>query len=606
MLYFKYTFNVLKEVNMELKRNKYYYENVEAMKKDLSLLEGDICTTLGYYTENDGGGSSYIIVSSGTEDCGYIHKLSNNLYAKMIVTNNSANIKQFGAKGNGSSDDTLSLKNAIQCDAFFDLLIPSGTYLYSEPINISSTLPYKYIHGSCNYNTWDKYNKSTKLIYIPSSSDSTAITISGSGIKVSDLIIQCGAFGYNTVGIHFKTQYGFFDRLTTTDFDGTSLIFSCPYSNLSLITTTFSSKMSNYISEYGLLESIAEFSPTSGATSININQLVLGSPTYCYHKKGLIIRGNTNLINNLMLPGNAITPLIFENVTSSTINNPYFEYNSFRESSSPFVLFSSNSKGCAINNGYMSGTFNYSDLGLENSCQIFALHSTTPSFISSHMLTNYVDFIIGSNSNNLPVFTDGLNTGTKVSSRFYMSEITGDIINFDSQHITFNTENNTKNICLSLRLRKTDENIKLFSGKTICFGCKYSISSDLPESSISGTVQGLNNNLYNKGQGANGIVQTIAKIPIDYFDTHNYLYFAFLLIKSNLLVYKGSISVENFFFYVVNNNVDYIPTYVEKKGDVFLGDLIFSPNSNLVLTSPNNIQWKLAIDDNGSLSVKKI
>lgn len=49
------------------------YSNIESMKEDTSLSVGDICSTLGYYSPNDGGGAKYMIVLSATEDFGYVH-----------------------------------------------------------------------------------------------------------------------------------------------------------------------------------------------------------------------------------------------------------------------------------------------------------------------------------------------------------------------------------------------------------------------------------------------------------------------------------------------------------------------------------------------------
>lgn len=583
------------------------YNNVQAMKSDTSLTVGSICSTLGYYSPNDGGGAQYRIVSSGSPDNGYIHKLNNNLFAQMIIQDNSANLKQFGAVGDGTTDNTTALLNALSCSKIFDLLIPSGTYLYSQPLHITNANPYKYVHGSCNYNTWDNYHKTTILLYSPQNENTTALKISGSGTRVSDFVVKCKTLGLNTSGINFVAQYGYFERLTTINFDDTSLTFFCPYSNLSMITAAFNSEATSYANEHGNFNLMADFPSGSGSTSININQLILGAPTYCIHNKGLVMRGKVNLINNLMLPSSAQTPLIFEDALSCVINNPYFEYNAGRINSyAPIVSFLDNTKGCRINNGYMSGTFRYENSGMNNTCDVFSPYPTTPSYVVLANSTNYIDFHFEKSDNNTPYITNGLGSSINNTARFYMGEITGSVVDFTTESITFDTQDDSKNICISMRIKKNAENINSFAGKTICFGCRYNSNSTLPESQITGNVQGLSTNSYCRGQGENGIVQTIATIPLNYFDSNNYLYFSPFFIRRPFPDFEGTITAKDFFFYIIEDTVDYIPPSINKKGDVLLGNLIFPPEASPILVSSNKTKWKLGVDNNGNLYTEKV
>lgn len=146
-----------------IKQKIYHFENVEKIKKCLSLVPGDVAETLGYYISNDGGGAKYLIrkkTSSDVEDNGSIHFIGENLVAELIV-NNSVNIKQFGAKTvNITSVNQISsnLDNEEDCSVYFNkalnyvhklallnktrsyncnLIIPGGSYVIKNTIILS-------------------------------------------------------------------------------------------------------------------------------------------------------------------------------------------------------------------------------------------------------------------------------------------------------------------------------------------------------------------------------------------------------------------------------------------------------------------------------------
>ena len=93
-----------------------FYDTVEDMKS-ATLKEGDIIKTLGYWEKGDGGGAYYEIVYAPTDldDGVYVHYLhtSDTLRAHYIMDEFALNSMQFGARGNGTSDDYGTLQKAI-------------------------------------------------------------------------------------------------------------------------------------------------------------------------------------------------------------------------------------------------------------------------------------------------------------------------------------------------------------------------------------------------------------------------------------------------------------------------------------------------------------
>ena len=110
------------------------FDSVSDMKNATNLIEGSYARTLGYYSANDGGESLYKItnIQSQTE---HQESLNSGLYATLIIEN-EVNIKQLGAYGDGTHDDTNYIKQALSL--YDNLYFPNGEYILNDIIAIEN------------------------------------------------------------------------------------------------------------------------------------------------------------------------------------------------------------------------------------------------------------------------------------------------------------------------------------------------------------------------------------------------------------------------------------------------------------------------------------
>ncbi len=133
------------------------FDTVADMVTASTLVIGDIVVTAGYTTKGDGGDNLYEIVAAGTgtDDGGSFIDLPNvlpsALQSKGLFPGSEITVKQFGATGDGATDDTAELQAAANyVGSFVDILsdprrgglrvfFPYGRYLISAPITWNFT-----------------------------------------------------------------------------------------------------------------------------------------------------------------------------------------------------------------------------------------------------------------------------------------------------------------------------------------------------------------------------------------------------------------------------------------------------------------------------------
>ena len=112
------------------------YKSVAEMKADSLLSAGMTACTLGYYSPNDGGAGTYSIRAkqeSDVDDGGSLHELASGLVAELVVKNGAVNVKQFGAKGDGVTDDTDAFQKALNSNK--TVTVTNGTYYLNNTID---------------------------------------------------------------------------------------------------------------------------------------------------------------------------------------------------------------------------------------------------------------------------------------------------------------------------------------------------------------------------------------------------------------------------------------------------------------------------------------
>lgn len=176
-----------------VKKKPYYFNTVADMKADLKLKAGDMAVTLGYYEVNDGGAAEYQIISGNyTDDGGSYLRLKNNLFAKLIIKENTVSIKQFGAYGDNSHNDVTAFNNIINyiSGKYMTLYLNKGVYKLMDSININWANPnfnsnfggsYE-IKGAGIFETKLHFTSSNGLLINP---NSNALTI-----KIHDFCIE--------------------------------------------------------------------------------------------------------------------------------------------------------------------------------------------------------------------------------------------------------------------------------------------------------------------------------------------------------------------------------------------------------------------------------
>ena len=116
------------------------FDNVADMKSATNLVNGSYAKTYGYYERNDGGSAFYKIRTkeeSETTDEKFLVALSDTTLVADLMTLNSINVRQIGAYGDNTHDDSSVLQYAFNKAEDYTIVIPKGTYLISSGLTLN-------------------------------------------------------------------------------------------------------------------------------------------------------------------------------------------------------------------------------------------------------------------------------------------------------------------------------------------------------------------------------------------------------------------------------------------------------------------------------------
>lgn len=120
------------------------YDTVTDLKNATNIVEGSFAETYGFYERGDGGSALYKIRNITNDDVVdemFLIEISSdpqNLLVAELIKSSVLNVKQLGIKGDGQTDETQKIANAINTENV--LYFPSGTYLIATTINTPSSV----------------------------------------------------------------------------------------------------------------------------------------------------------------------------------------------------------------------------------------------------------------------------------------------------------------------------------------------------------------------------------------------------------------------------------------------------------------------------------
>lgn len=178
------------------------FATVTAMKAATDLTLGQFVFCAGYHTIGDAGHGYYLVVASEPSHEGKEQITAGN-WAEMISDAGGVSVKRFGAKGDGTNDDTTAINNAIlyaEDAGSLTVLIPLGTYRTTATINMQENVHIVMEGGQAR-------DQITSRI-VPDNGVTIAFDANElDGFRITGLVIDMQNMGTSTVGIRSRSNW---------------------------------------------------------------------------------------------------------------------------------------------------------------------------------------------------------------------------------------------------------------------------------------------------------------------------------------------------------------------------------------------------------------
>ena len=424
-------------------------KNVEELK-NLNAQIGDKYKTLGYYTENDGGAGRYDIIAKDTNikiDNGLYVELNNGLVAKLSVRNETVNVKQFGALGNGKNDDTQYLRTAFN-SGIANVELPKGEYKITDKINLDTPSTNIIGNDSTIFTDNDyKPEKYSEFLFVMQSNDCNISNLNIEARETENIENQykaqvyVGATNIKIVGCSFKVPETASNEHSYSNIDLYTGWHNVLIDNCELY-------LANDAKEGGCIWIRDLFNRGASDVTFSNNRCY----KKCHDEILAVFMGsieNVNILNNTFTMPNSNDPstmcFTFGSNSSKQAKNIRFEGNTIDVKATMSLLHSRNANNLSIkNNNIKFEKVNLIDNGKTNTFILYfpkdnQENNSKNVIIENNSLeinnatSNDVTGILSSNAQNITFDNNKITSNARINEAF-----TGEIESMSNNNMTFN------------------------------------------------------------------------------------------------------------------------------------------------------------------------
>lgn len=169
--------------------------SIAALRSTTGAQPNDCIVVLGYYVPSDGGGGNYRYDSGDvtSSDNGGSVIVANDGKRWKLLHSGRLSVKQFGAKGDGVSNDAPSIQKAASALGAGILTWPPGTYLVTSALTMAASQAWEGVGGQ-------------RASTIKKSGNFDLITM-GDLCAIRDLNLECQGGSYSGRGIVVSSGY---------------------------------------------------------------------------------------------------------------------------------------------------------------------------------------------------------------------------------------------------------------------------------------------------------------------------------------------------------------------------------------------------------------